>query len=124
LPDTTQPVIRVCFRDEPSWSSLALLQAFAYDASIVFNQALEVTDAYYGCFEVDFLLSETTPAALSLIKDKIDSPSDFDSLVAKYNILRVTLFNWDLNQPGEPWTFYPSEYMMCFDAPVATVSSH
>jgi hypothetical protein len=51
---TDKPIIRIVFDQEPSWHLLALVQAFDYDAFYVFQQALDITDAYYGCFEQIF----------------------------------------------------------------------
>jgi hypothetical protein len=107
-PTSAAPVVRVCFRGRPQWASLALLQAFLFDAFFVFNQSFKVTDAYCSCLAVDFVPTDQTPPALLLIKSKIDNPSDFDSLATKYAIWTVTLFNFP--ETGS------IEYTMCFDA--------
>lgn len=105
---TTTPIIRIAFREDPTWAALSLLHAFSYDAPFVFLQDLTISDAYFGCFEVDFEPTDKTSTALDLITRKILDVSNFDDLVIKYNILRVRLFNFpSLND---------NDYTMYFDS--------
>ena len=73
---------------------MPLVEAFDHDAYFVFRQALNITDAYYGCFEADFEPSDKTDAGLKFIAQKIKEHSDFDNLIEKYRILSVRLFNF------------------------------
>jgi len=91
---TDKPILRVAFDHEPSWQLLALVEAFDHDAYFVFQQALNITDAYYGCFEADFEPSDKTEVGLTYISQKITKQSDFDNLIEKYRIISVRLFNF------------------------------
>jgi hypothetical protein len=91
---TDKPILRVAFDHEPSWQLLPLVEAFDHDAFFVFQQALNITDAYYGCFEADFEPSNTAEEDLKYIAQKVTKQSDFDNLIEKYRILSVRLFNF------------------------------
>jgi hypothetical protein len=91
---TDKPILRVAFDHEPSWQLMALVQAFDHDAYFVFQQALNITDAYYGCFEADFEPSDKSDVGLNYIATKVTKQSDFDDLIEKYRILSVRLFNF------------------------------
>jgi hypothetical protein len=98
---TGKPILRITFDHEPSWELMPLVTAFDHDAFFVFGQALNITDAYYGCFEADFEPSDQSPASLRSISTKIRTNSDFDDLIAKYRILSVRLFNFpDVSTSG------------------------
>jgi len=98
---TDKPIVRVTFDHEPSWQLMQLVQAFDHDALFVFQQPLNITDAYYGCFEADFEPSDKRPDRLGFIADKITAKSDFDNLIEKYRILSVRLFNFPNLQTSE-----------------------
>ena len=72
---------------DPSSSTLV-------DAFYVFGQALNITDAYYGCFEADFEPSDKSEKRLGYISQKVTTISDFDDLIEKYRIMSVRLFNF------------------------------
>ena len=97
----TAPTVRVAFSRDASWQTLALVQAFDLDASIVFEQPLRITDAYFGCFEADFEPADQSETALNLIFDKIRNESEFDDLVVKYNIVKVHLINFPMAPESE-----------------------
>jgi hypothetical protein len=104
---TDQPILRIAFDHEPSWQLMPLVEAFDHDAFFVFGQALNITDAYYGCFEADFEPSNKSSESLGGISQKITSKSDFDNLIEKYRILSVRLFNF----PNLPTSEYLVNYM-------------
>jgi len=91
---TDKPILRVAFDHEPTWELLPLVEAFDHDAFYVFGQALNITDAYYGCFEADFEPSDKSEKRLGYISQKVTTISDFDDLIEKYRIMSVRLFNF------------------------------
>jgi hypothetical protein len=91
---TDKPILRVAFDHEPSWQLLPLVEAFDHDAFYIFGQALNITDAYYGCFEADFEPSDKSALRLGYISQKVTTKSDFDDLIEKYRIVSVRLFNF------------------------------
>lgn len=105
---TDKPILRVAFDHEPSWQLLPLVEAFDHDAFYIFGQALNITDAYFGCFEADFEPSDKSAARLGYISQKVTTKSDFDDLIEKYRIVSVRLFNFPNLRTSELLVNYKS----------------